>query len=104
MFLSLGIVGTLQAEEKKCYDVIVKQQQQQEVVGNFEGYSAEEGYKFTLEDGTTMLFQTISPEILKTFDLSNNDDLKGVKFKVLYTTTKDDNGEYHTIVGLNKVE
>lgn len=100
MFSTLGVVGTVQANEGKAIDVVVNQQQ--EVVAVYDGYSANEGYKFTLEDGTEMLFQTVTPEVLKTFDLTS-DDFKSKKFKIKYTTTKDENGEYKTIVGLENV-
>lgn len=101
MFLSLGIVGNLQAKEKDTYDVIINQQK--EVTAVYDGHTLEEDYKFTLDDGTSMMFQTVAPEVLKSFNLMS-DELKGTKFKIMYTTTQKDGKDLHTIVGLEKVE
>lgn len=100
MFLGLGL-ATVQASEIETVNTILTQDTS--VVGTFEKYDKEGGFKFILEDGKEMSFHKVSPEILRKVNLKS-ETLKGKKFKVTYTTAKAKTGDVHTIVGVKELK
>ncbi len=99
MLTVLGTISTMQANEKALNTNITVVNQEQMVVGEYNGYTEAEGYKFTLKDGKTIHFKSVSEEILKTLDLKS-DSLKGKSFEVTYKTSKKNGKEVKEIVKL----
>ena len=101
LFLSAGIYGSLNAL-KMPLDEVCLLQDKKHVLATFEGHS-EDGYKFLLKDGTSMLFSSISDELLETYDLQS-DIFKGKSFEITYTSLEEDGEVVHKIIGLKELK
>ncbi len=103
--MSICVFGTIQAYEHVNPMQIEVVAQTETTVAVYNGYSDTEGYKFTLQDGSTKVFQFVSEDVLGTFDLKTDDSLKEKTFEIIHTTSEEGKKETQEVItGLKEVK